>query len=285
MRKIVVFVTSILLSLAALAQRPTATINQVNDFVANSTLYVVLTENPLSDYNSDIRKAVEKNWNVTGWKTVYMSELESKLTNPNNAFLIPVTMQFEEDKDSVEYTFISLLLGGEYETINDLPEVFTFPFSYDGGEDETTYQLPAIINFLNQHVKNIQNNPKLLKDRKYTTYSFEKKSVANKTIYLIKDEQDASLDEEKEIQALFPSAPISFTDAMTLEKVIRRKEANALFFHIIRPADEEMIPGRCYTILLGTDGQLYYFGFHKITDKTPAGLTAKDWKTISVNNK
>lgn len=285
MKKLGVLFAGILCSMSLLAQRPTATINQVNDFVANSTLYVVLTENPLSDYNSEIRKAVEKNWNVTTWKTVYMSDLESKLTNPQNAFLIPVSMQFEEDKDSVEYTFISLLLGGEYETINDLPEVFTFPFSYDGGEDETTYQLPAIINFLNQHVKNIQNNPKLLKDRKFTNYSFEKKSIANKTIYLIKDEQDPAFDEEKEIQAVFPSTSIVFTDQMTLEKIIRRKEANALFFHIIRPTDEDMIPGRCYTILLSTDGTLYYFGFHKITDKTPAGVNAKDWKTISTNNK
>lgn len=294
MKKILLFIASITLSIGMYAQRPTATIEQVNDFVEKATLYVVLYENPLTTYNSEIRKAVEKNWTLTPFKTVYMADLESKLSDPNNAFLIPVNMQFGEDKDSVTYTFLSLLIGGQYETINDLPEICTFPLCYEvADEEEMTYKLPAIISFFNKQVQNIQKDPKLLKDKKFATYTNLKSNISDKTIYLITNEQNQSLDEPSEIKALNPIANVVFVDDyMTMEKIIRRKEANALFFHIVGAYDEdlikdgEMIPSRCYKILMDVDGNLYYFAFHKMMgDASQNGLTAKDWKTLATYTK
>ena len=297
MKRIFTLVLSVIASVTMFAQRPTATINQVNDMLQGATLYVVLDNNPINDYNSEIRKAVEKNWTLTPFKFIHLDVLDStKLQNPKNAFLTPVTMVFGEDKDSVKYMFLSLLIGGEYETINDLPEVCTFPLCYEGSDEfEMTYKLPAIIAFFNKHVQTIPSNPALLKDKKFASYTKKKKNISGKTIYLVKDEQSPLFDEASEISAINPLAKVSVCeDRDALEKVIRRKEANTLFLHIVGWTDEEMvqngemIPGRCYKILLDTEGNLYYFAFHKMSGNASPnlkGMQAKDWKTLATFTK
>lgn len=296
MKKFLLFIAGACLTVMSYAQRPTATIQQVNDMVQNATLYVVFEESPMSDYNAEIRKAVEKNWKLTPTKFVHLSDLDStKLQNPNNAFLTPVSMQFAEDKDSVRYTFLSLLIGGQYETINDLPEVCTFPLGYELLDEENfTYKLTAIVEFFNKHVQNIQVNPKLLKDKKYATYTKQKKSIAGKTIYVVRNEQNASLSNGDAIESVCPLANVKFTDDISvIEKVVRRKEANAMFLHIVgingewdMVNDGELLAGRCYKVLMDVEGNLYYFAFHKMAGNANAtGMTAKDWKTLNTFTK
>lgn len=292
MKKFLLFVASVCFATVSFGQRPTATIQQVNDMVQNATLYVVFEESPMSDYNGEIRKAVEKNWTLTSVKFVHLSDLDStKLQNPNNAFLTPVSMQFAEDKDSVRYTFLSLLIGGQYETINDLPEVCTFPLGYElVDEMNFTYKLSAIVAFFNKHVQNIQSNPKLLKDKKYATYTKQKKSIAGKTIYVAGYEQNASLASTDAIKSVCQQANVVVTDDTSMmEKVIRRKEANAMFLHVVGINGEwdlindgELVAGRCYKVLMDVEGNLYYFAFHKMAgNANSTGMTAKDWKTLN----
>lgn len=293
MKKVFLIISGLIVTLSSFAQRPTATLDQVNDMLQNATLYVVMEDSPLSNYNPEIRKAVENGWSLTPLRFIHLSDLDStKLKNPKNAFLTQVTMKFEEDKDSVKYTFLSLLIGGEYETINDLPEVCTFPLCYDvADEDEMTYKLPAIVAFFNKHVQNIVGNPSLLKDRKFTTYTKQKRSIADKNIYLLKYEQTPSFDEPSEISAVNSIANVTITeDQNALAKIIRRKEANALFLHVVSWTDSEMvqngemIPGRCYKILMDVEGNLYYFDFHKMNGSASPelnGMQAKDWKALA----
>ena len=285
MKKIFLFAATVLASIATMAQRPTATVQEVTDMLKNSTVYVVLYESPLTDYNSEIRKAVEKNWTATPFEFIYYNNITEELNNPLNAFLAPISVQFQEDDDSVMYTFMSLLIGGEYETINDLPEVCTFPLCYESYDDEAAYQFPAIVSFMNQHVQAIANEYKLLRDKKYATYTHKKQSIEDKTIYLIKEEQNEAFDEVDEITAVCPIAKVEFTDQFTLEKIIRRNEANALFLHTVGPVEADDVPGRAYVALMGTDGSLYYFNYHSIGAKTPKGMTAADWKALSLHKK
>ena len=297
MKKLGLIVSGILIALSSFAQRPTATLAQVNDMVQNATLYVVLEDSPLSDYNPEIRKAAESSWSLTPLRFIHLGDLDdTKLQNPNNAFLTQVTMKFEEDKDSAKYTFLSLLIGGEYETINDLPEVCTFPLCYEGSdEDEMAFKLPAIVAFFSKHVQAIQSNSALLKDRNYNSYTKQKKSIEGKTIYMLKNEQTPSFDEVAEIAAVNPLATISIIEDRTqLEKIIRRKEANALFLHIVGWTDLEMVqnnemtPGRCYKILMDVEGNLYYFAFHKMNGSDSPdlnGMQAKDWKALATFTK
>lgn len=296
MKKFLLLIVSACLSVMSFAQRPTATIQQVNDMVQNATLYVVLEESPMSDYNAEIRKAVEKNWKLTPIKFVHLSDLDStKLQNPNNAFLTQVSMQFGEDKDSVKYTFLSVLIGDSYETINDLPEVCTFPLGYELiDEMNYTYKLSAVVAFFNNHIQNIQSNPKLLNDKKFATYTKQKKSIAGKTIYAVRYEQNASLSNQDAIEFVCPLANVKFTDDISvIEKVVRRKEANAMFLHIVgingewdMVNDGELTAGRCYKVLMDVEGNLYYFAFHKMAGNANAtGMTAKDWKTLNTFTK
>ena len=181
MKRIFTLVLSVIVSVTMFAQRPTATLNQVNDMLQGATLYVVLDNNPINDYNSEIRKAVEKNWTLTPFKFIHIDVLDStKLQNPKNAFLVPVTTVFVEDKDSVKYLFLSLWIGGEYETLSDLPEVCTFPLCYDlSDEFEMTYKLPAIVAFFNKHVQAICKH----KPKKLIQHEKEKEHLGENNLY------------------------------------------------------------------------------------------------------
>ena len=59
MKKVFLIISGLIVTLSSFAQRPTATLDQVNDMLQNATLYVVMEDSPLSNYNPEIRKAVE----------------------------------------------------------------------------------------------------------------------------------------------------------------------------------------------------------------------------------
>ena len=163
MKKTITIIVCSLFVSFAFAQRPTAKIDQVKAFF-NSTLYVVTDENPLSEYNAVIAKAMEKNWKITNFEIINYTDFESKRLDSKNSFLLLTEVMFP--KDVAKYDFLSILIGGNYPSVNEMPEICTFPIGYsDADEDNSAYKIPAIIGFFNQHIKNIESNPKLLKDK------------------------------------------------------------------------------------------------------------------------
>ena len=112
---------------------------------------------------------------------------------------------------------------------------------------------------------------------------------------MLKYEQTPSFDEPSEISSVNSIANVTITeDQNALAKIIRRKEANALFLHVVSWTDlemvqnGEMIPGRCYKILMDVEGNLYYFDFHKMNGSASPelnGMQAKDWKALATYTK
>lgn len=280
MKKYVVFFASILLFFNSFAQRPTAKKDQMANFY-NSTLYVVTDDNPTSEYNSEIKEVIQKNWRVTKYDFISMSEFESKRTEAGSAFLVVTESRFEKDKTVIGYDFISILLGGNYPSVNEMPEVCSFPLNYsDGDDDDAVYKLPVIIGFFNQHVKNIQENMKLLKDKKYTYYTKQKKNIAKKTFYLIADEQLPELNTPQKIRPFY-SGKITIIGQDELANLIKKRATNSVFLHKVGPADKSVTGTRCWIIVMGTDNTLYYFKQHVISESKPNALTPKHWSTFA----
>src|SRR6056297_3005292 len=80
--------------------------------VFNSTkTYIVLQDNPMSDYNFEIRDAVEKYWDITEYEFIDFDEFDAKSRDEKASFLYTATVSFEKDKSQTSYTFLCLSLG------------------------------------------------------------------------------------------------------------------------------------------------------------------------------
>jgi hypothetical protein len=279
MKRILLFFASCLIVTLTFAQRPTATIAQVNAFL-KSTLYVVTDENPTSEYNMNIKIAVEKNWKITNFEFINYTDFESKRLDPANSFLVLSEINFPKDKVQMKYDFVSILVGGNFPSVNEMPEICTFPVGYSEGDDDASmYKLPAIIGFFNLHITNMQTNPKLLKDKKYAYYTKQAKNMKKSTFYLVADEQLPELNTDKKIKPLY-SGKITLMGRDEIGNFIEKRMNNVVFLHKVGPSDSKITGTRCYTIVMGTDFTLYYFKYHLISEKAPNGLMANDWKTL-----
>ncbi|HOS84622.1 MAG TPA: hypothetical protein PK199_06870 [Bacteroidales bacterium] len=284
MKKVVVLVVSICLAFVTFAQRPTAKKAQIANF-ENFTLYVVLNQNPTSEYNDMIREAVRKSWRVSKYDFITQSEFETKRTEENSAFLVTNEISFPKDKNVIQYDFISIILGGNFASYQVMPEVCTFPLMYtDTDEGDMLYKLPVVIGFFNQHVKNILVNPKLLKDKKYKYYTKQKLSIAKKTLYLIAEEQLPEFDNAQKIRPVFKGKVVMIGQE-EMANLIKKRATNVVFLHKVGPADASAQGSRCYIIMMGTDNTLYYFNYHILSAKAPNGISPKYWKIFVSHTK
>ncbi len=280
MKKILIIATALICSAAVFAQRPTAKAKQLPAFF-NSTLYVVINSNPLSEYNAAIKDAIQKNWRVMQFDFISQAEFEVQRTDPSKSFLIYSETTFPKDKNPIAYDLLSIVLGGNYALVEEMPEVCSFPVCVSESDgDEAYYKLPIIIGFLNQHIKTLQTNPGILKDKKYTWHVKQSGNMAKKTLYLITEEQLPQFNTAQKIKAVYRGKTV-FLAQEELANLLRKRAINVAFLHKVAPINAETeIGARCYIIFMGTDNALYHFSYHTISEKEENGVTARLWKSI-----
>lgn len=280
MKKFFILSCAVLCSIALFAQRPTAKKSQLPAFF-NSTLYVVANPDSFNDYNERIKEAVQKNWRVTQFDFISAAEFEQQRLDPQKSFLIYSETTFPKDKNQIAYDFLSIVLGGNYATVEQMPELCSFPICVSESDgDEAYYKLPIIIGFLNQHVKTLQTNTAILKDKKYTYHSKQSGNLAKKTLYLIPEEQLPEFGTVQKLKAVYRGKTV-FLAQEELANLIRKRAINVTFLHKVAPLNSEIEQGaRCYIIFMGTDNALYHFSYHIIGKKEKNGVTARIWKSI-----
>ncbi|MBK8809072.1 MAG: hypothetical protein IPO21_21555 [Bacteroidales bacterium] len=280
MKKFFFLITLLTLSIVLSGQDNTpVTQKDVLHFFETKT-YVVLDDNPVSDFNFKIEEQVKKYWKVTPYEFIDQKTFHLKRTDPNNSFLVLSETVFIEDNLQARYDFFSLLMGGNYSIIKSMPVLGAIPIGYTGAAQESSmYKLGAILKFLQAHVYLLKNNPEILKnDNMFKYYNDSQKSLKDKTLYLIKEEQAPELDSKPEIGAIYPYK-IQFVSRTELEQAIDNNAENVVFLHKVGPEGTKK-KARCFKLILSTNQELYYFDWHMISDKKPDGLLESDYKKI-----
>jgi hypothetical protein len=260
-------------------QRPTATAQQVEAFFETTT-YVIKRDDLMNGYNQFMQQAFEKNWKLTPFEFISYEEFEEKSKDPKASFVLLTEIVFSNDKTPARYSFISILLGGDYASINEMPELCSFPLMHTETDDvEVMTVLPAIMNFLTAHVQTLRTNSKLLKDKKFAYYTKQKRNFPNKSLLLVADAQLPQFRTPEAVASVYKGA-VQFVDYDDIARAIH--ENKDVVFHLKVASEKAMEGTRCYTIIMGANGQLYYFNMHKVTteDKTN-GIRVKDWKAFA----
>jgi len=285
MKALIIGVTLSLFSLGLFAQtnqpetKPTPlTTEHVKQFYKTTT-YVVLNGNPMSDYNIKIQEVVKKYWKITPFKFVSQEEFHDKRIDPNFSFLVLSEVFFTKDDLQPKYDFLSLILGGTYQVIDEMPVLASVPIGYtEAPEESSMYKLGAIVKFIIAYVEKLKTNPELVGKNMLKQEDKEQKSIKDKTLYLVKEDMSPQLNTEAKIKAIYPDK-FKFVTRDDLEDAIDKDTPGVVFLHKVGP-EKTSKKARCYIMIVGTDSQLYYFDWHNVTEKNPDSMLESDFKKI-----
>jgi len=280
MKKPIVLLLMILPVLSLSAQREyLPTEEDLQEFQGTKT-YVVLKNNPISDYNFEIRDAMEKYWDLTEYEYLNFDEFQSKLDEPGASFLYTATVMFEKDKSNTRYTFLCLSLGGDEPTLEKMRDIVNIPLGFYGvEEDHYSYKLGTLVNFIQQHVRMISEDPDLVSQHVFNEYNDNMADISNKTLYLVEEELEKDIRTEARIRDVYPY-DFKLVTRDEIKQAIMNKDENVVFLHKVGPEGKKL-NARVYKILIGAgDSKFYYFDYHKVKGRTPDAFLEWDLKKL-----
>lgn len=240
---------------------------------------VVLEDNPLSEYNLILKEVMPLEWTMTPYDFISWKEFETKRTDPALSFIVMTQVRYDKDKSNAKYNYMSLLLGGNGVTINNMPDLCPIPLSYYGaGDDDYSYKLGIFLRFMQKHVKLLTENPGIASENILKYYNKNMKSMKGKTLYVVAKEMAKDVNTAPKIKKVY-SGPIKIVSKEEIKQAIADKK-DIVFLHKVGP-ESTKFRARCFKILIGADdANFYYFDYHIVDDDKPDGFLASDFKRL-----
>lgn len=281
MKKLIVILLVILPLAKVVAQREYLPTEEDLKVFHTTKTYVVLQDNPMSDYNFEITDAIKNFWNVTDYEFLKFDDFEEKTHDTKASFLYTATVNFEKDKSQTRYVFLCLSLGGEYPSMDEMKDIVNIPLSYMGvDEDSYTYKLGTLVNFMQNHIAMITDYPEKISQNIFNEYNDNMAEIKGKTLYLVEDELEKSISTEARIKAVYPH-DFKIVTRDEIKEAIINKDENVVFLHKVGPEGKKL-NARVYKILIGAgDSKFYYFDYHKVNAKKPDAFLESDLKKLA----
>ena len=130
MKRILSLLTLVLLSLSFVSAKEIIRMDDIETFLKNP-LYVVLDNNPMSEWSVKLRDAVEKGWTLTKYQFINETEFEKLRGDMDKSFLVRIKFRFPDDKIRTFYNFMTFTNGSAVKDVVDMPEVCSLPLGYD----------------------------------------------------------------------------------------------------------------------------------------------------------
>jgi|SRR5664280_71828 len=275
LRKCIVVFSLCIYSLGAIANNPLATKEQIKNF--NNSKTCVVMESGVSFFNAPVKDAIQKYWKVNGYEFIDQNEFEKRRTDPKFSFIVLMEGAYDKDPGGVSYSFISLVLGDPSGNLKMMPEFCSVPVSYSGDLDaEYEYAIPAIIKFMQIHLKNLEKDRLLISINGLRYYN--KTGFKDKVLLLNKDKMAPDADSPEKIKAVYPYNFKLLTISQIQEELTAGPTGKLFHFHV-GPA-KDAGAGKCFDMLFDSEGNLYHFTFRKITNDNADGFNLNDFKSI-----
>lgn len=257
---------------------------EVASFFHTETL-VVLESGFSSFYNAYIKEAVKEEWKITPYEFIKSDEFEGKMNDSTYSFLVLTNTHFEKDKADADYNFINLLLGkAGVKNITEMPEMGSLPLSYtDNEDDDYSYKLNVIIDFLQKRAELMKERPDFLSMRYLKYYNKNIPEIKLKELWILEKNLAPEISTLDKIRKTYPYILKIVTEDELEEAIAEKKDV--LFLHCVMP-EENRKAGWTFKLVFGiADGKLYYYNKHTISSKKPAGLLKSDLKKMMGKNK
>lgn len=245
---------------------------KLKDFTSKTTK-VVLTGDEFLD--EALKESVAATWTVSPYEFCTNEEFQKIKSNDSFYFLMVVKGQFRRESEP-GIDMLTLVKGGEGETVNDMYEVVNFPLR--STEDPTGREFVMLPAFL----KIIQDHTVGLTDTEMKAYSSlgakDTKKLKIKRIFFWSEDFAPQVDEMTK-RSLDEDILIK-DDEDEVDEIFSEGTFNTVVSYVVAPS-EPVNGSICYKMLIGSDNhELYYFKKHKITAKSGKGFLVSDIKAI-----
>jgi hypothetical protein len=262
-------------ALVAMANNPLATKQQIANFKNSKTCVVM--ESGVSFFNAPVKDAVQKYWKATGYEFIDQTEFEKRRNDPKYSFIVLMQGEYDKDPGGVSYSYVSLVLGDASGNLTKMPEFCSIPLSYSGDLDaDYEYVIPAIIKFMQIHLKNLEKDRLLISINGLKYYN--KTGFKDKVLLLNKEKMALNVNSPEKIKAVYPY-DFKLLSTSEIQEKLASSPINTLFhFHVGPPQGGGA--GKCFEMLFNVEGNLYYYNFRKITNDNPDGFNLNDFNNI-----
>ena len=245
----------------------------------NSHTYVVLPNNPFSEYNTTIEKAIKDNWTITDYSFIKETEFEKYRKDPKNSFIIVTHDKFENDKMPASYDFINIMIGKNVNDIDQMPYVFSFPLKYTNSENELYVPfMNTLVLFMQNHLNKVKENPdKLLKADMFKPYNKEKSQIKSGMLYFPLEYMSTEVNSIEKIDSLY-NHKHSVINNSDINKIM----AGEQIFIIYKVGPEECkLKSKVFKYIFDNKGNMYFAAKHNYSQKAGDGFLIKDIKRIN----
>ena len=270
----------ILLMQLSFAQLPFPSPVEIERFYATKTMVVLETSLNYAFFNKHLKEVMPTVWKATPYEFIDLAKYEELKNDSQYSFLMLTKVRYNSDKIKPPYDFLTLTLGSDAQRYKNMPQLCALPLCYsDIEDDEYSYKMPAFLKFIQSHVELLKSNPDL--DAKKIDNHYNKNAVdlAGKTIYFAATDLAKDLDTPPEIKQYY-DGEIKVVSHDDIAASIKNNE-DIVFLHKVGPGELTQ-KSRCWKLIMGTAGKLYYMDFHIINEKNPDGFTEKDFKQIKL---
>ena len=234
MKKTISILCGMFFAITLFSQEYLPTRENLEHFFKTKTL-VVLDQNPLNTYDSEIQEAMENEWTITEYETIKYDEFEQKRKDPQYSFLMLVNIKYENDKLNAVYKFLNLSLGGDYFSMSQMPDIVSVPVAYKNvDEDSYNYKLGILVRFIQNHIKLIYEHPEVISANIFKYYNDNKGDVKTKTLYLIPEELEPSINSKARISKIYPYS-FKLVTSDDIREAIKNRDESVVFLHKVGP--------------------------------------------------
>jgi hypothetical protein len=189
-----------------------------------------------------------------------------------------MTGVYDKDPGGVSYNYLSLVLGDPANDLTKMPELCSIPLSYSGDfNNDYDYVMPAIVKFMQKHVKNLEND-RFLISLKGLRYYNRSSGFKGKVLLFNKEMMAANADSPEKISTVYPYY-VKVLTAPEIQQELASNPSNALFHFHVGPTSNSGA-GKCFDMIFDVDGNLYYYNNRKITNDNEDGFNLKDFYAI-----
>ncbi len=261
------------------AQQHIPEMDDYHRFLKSKTM-VVMDDALMSEYNMIIQEVMKRSWTITPYEVISTKKFDELKDNPDLSFLMTTIVTFAKDKTKARYNFISLLMGEPKADVRTMPDLCSLPLSYTRVEEASYhYKLEAFVLFIQNHVKNVLENDKLIGERGFRHYNKDQGSLAGKKLLLTKEDLAKDIQSPQAIKANYPY-DFEIVSREEIADAIKRQDPDVVFLHKVGP-EGTRIRARVYKLLVGAaDSKLYYWDYGMIKHTSDDAFQASDLKKL-----
>jgi hypothetical protein len=244
----------------------------------SSVTYVVEDENPFSNFNAVLEKAMQNSWHLTTWQSISTDEFEKLRTDVSSSFIF--LSEASSARGGFTLNILNIVMGAKSADLNKMPDLGSVPLSYVSeedtfDEDHYAYKLEVFLRFMQSYIQANANSAgndfqNLVKENAV--------SISSKEIWFLEEELSDDVNTVSKISQLY-TGNVKIVSLSEIEKAIEDKNPDVLILHKIGP--EEGKSGKCLKFILSVEnGMPYYFNMTDVNPKKPDAFLSEDFKKL-----